>query len=77
MSGKGVAAADAVAHAAAPQQRPPEWSPLTVAARPSGSQMRAVTWQGKRSVAAKSVPAPAVTDPGDALIRVTSTAICG
>ncbi|GBF89541.1 zinc-type alcohol dehydrogenase [Raphidocelis subcapitata] len=77
MSGKAVAAADAAAHAAAPQARPPEWPPLTVAARGSGAEMRAVTWQGKHAVAVKSVPAPAVTDSTDAILRITSTAICG
>jgi threonine dehydrogenase-like Zn-dependent dehydrogenase len=39
--------------------------------------MRAVTWQGKREVRVEDVPDPAVVEPTDAIIRVTSTAICG
>lgn len=39
--------------------------------------MRAVTWQGRRQVAVENVPDPAVQEPDDAVIRVTSTAICG
>lgn len=39
--------------------------------------MRAVTWQGKRSISVEDVPDPQLHDPGDAIIRITSTAICG
>ena len=39
--------------------------------------MRAVTWQGKRSVSVEEVPDPRIEKPTDAIIRVTSTAICG
>jgi threonine dehydrogenase-like Zn-dependent dehydrogenase len=39
--------------------------------------MRAVTWQGKRSIRVDNVPDPAIQDPTDAIIRVTSTGICG
>ncbi len=39
--------------------------------------MRAVTWQGKRKVGVETVPDPVIRDPGDAIIRVTSTSICG
>ncbi|MGI4893564.1 MAG: alcohol dehydrogenase catalytic domain-containing protein [Janthinobacterium lividum] len=39
--------------------------------------MRALTWQGKRSVSVQDVPDPVVVDPTDAVIRITSTAICG
>jgi len=39
--------------------------------------MRALTWQGKRSVSVESVPDPVIEQPNDAIIRVTSTAICG
>ncbi|MBX6387567.1 MAG: alcohol dehydrogenase catalytic domain-containing protein [Frankia sp.] len=39
--------------------------------------MRAVTWQGKRQVLVDDVPDPAVREPTDAVIRVTSTCICG
>src|SRR5690242_3769611 len=39
--------------------------------------MRALTWQGRRDVQVTDVPDPAIQDPTDAIIRVTSTAICG
>lgn len=39
--------------------------------------MKALTWQAKRSVSVKEVPDPFIQDPTDAVIRITSTAICG
>jgi len=39
--------------------------------------MRAVTWQGRRKVSVDTVPDPAIKEPSDAIIRVTSTNICG
>ncbi|MBA2694577.1 MAG: zinc-dependent alcohol dehydrogenase [Ornithinimicrobium sp.] len=39
--------------------------------------MKALTWQGMQDVAVTSVPDPVLQDPTDAIIRVTSTAICG
>ena len=39
--------------------------------------MRAVVWHGKRDVRVDEVPDPRIEDPGDAVIRVTSTNICG
>jgi threonine dehydrogenase-like Zn-dependent dehydrogenase len=39
--------------------------------------MRALTWQGKRKVSVETVPDPRIQAPTDAVIRVTSTAICG
>jgi threonine dehydrogenase-like Zn-dependent dehydrogenase len=39
--------------------------------------MRAVTWQGRRDVRVEEVPDPEIERPTDAIIRVTSTAICG
>lgn len=39
--------------------------------------MKAVTWQGKRKVEVQSVPDPSLQRPNDAIIEVTSTAICG
>lgn len=39
--------------------------------------MRALTWQGKRNVTVETVPDPEILQPTDAIIRVTSTAICG
>jgi hypothetical protein len=39
--------------------------------------MRAVTWHGKRDVRVDDVPDPTLQEPTDAIVRVTSTAICG
>jgi threonine dehydrogenase-like Zn-dependent dehydrogenase len=39
--------------------------------------MKAVTWHGKRDVRVEQVPDPAMKEPNDAIIRVTSTNICG
>ena len=39
--------------------------------------MKAVTWQGKRDVRVEDVPDPRIEQPTDALIRVTTTNICG
>jgi len=39
--------------------------------------MRALTWQGPMSVAIRDVPDPVIQEPTDAIIRVTSAAICG
>src|ERR671938_36644 len=39
--------------------------------------MRAVCWEGTNSVAVESVPEPTILNPRDAIVRVTSTAICG
>src|SRR4051794_11594706 len=39
--------------------------------------MRAVTWHGKRDVRVDTVPDPTIEEPTDAIIRVTSTGICG
>jgi hypothetical protein len=39
--------------------------------------MRAVTWHGKREVRVSDCPDPRIEQPTDAVIRVTSTAICG
>ena len=39
--------------------------------------VRAVTWQGKRDVRVEDVPDPRMQEPSDAIVRITSTAICG
>lgn len=39
--------------------------------------MRALTWQGKKDVRVETVPDPEIVNPRDAIIKVTSTAICG
>ncbi|WP_395575895.1 zinc-dependent alcohol dehydrogenase [Streptomyces sp. BK79] len=39
--------------------------------------MKAVTWQGKRDVRVEEVPDPRIQEPTDAVIRVTSSGLCG
>ncbi|KAH8898181.1 GroES-like protein [Thozetella sp. PMI_491] len=40
--------------------------------------MKAVMWEGKPfDIAVREIPKPNIVHPGDALIRVTSAAICG
>jgi threonine dehydrogenase-like Zn-dependent dehydrogenase len=39
--------------------------------------VKAVTWQGKRDVRVEEVADPAIQEPTDAIVRITSTAICG
>jgi threonine dehydrogenase-like Zn-dependent dehydrogenase len=39
--------------------------------------MRALTWHGKHDVRVDTVPDPAIVNPRDAIIKITSTAICG
>ena len=39
--------------------------------------MRALTWQGRHDVRVETVPDPEIVNPRDAILRVTSTAICG
>ena len=39
--------------------------------------MRAVCWNGKEDVRVETVPDPQILNPRDAVVRITSTAICG
>ncbi|MFD4194444.1 MULTISPECIES: zinc-dependent alcohol dehydrogenase [Amycolatopsis] len=39
--------------------------------------MKAVTWHGKRDVRVDEVPDPRIEEPTDAIVRITSTGICG
>jgi threonine dehydrogenase-like Zn-dependent dehydrogenase len=39
--------------------------------------MKALTWQGKRDVRVEEVPDPRIEEGTDAIVRITSTAICG
>jgi threonine dehydrogenase-like Zn-dependent dehydrogenase len=40
-------------------------------------KMKAVEWRGNTSVAVVERPRPLITDPQDAIVRVTTTTICG
>nr|MBA2793173.1 alcohol dehydrogenase catalytic domain-containing protein [Thermoleophilaceae bacterium] len=39
--------------------------------------MRALAWHGKRDVRVDTVPDPKIEEPTDAIVKITSTAICG
>jgi len=39
--------------------------------------MKALCWQGEKSVRVEDVPDPQILNPRDAIIKLTSTAICG
>jgi threonine dehydrogenase-like Zn-dependent dehydrogenase len=39
--------------------------------------MKALTWQGQSDVRVQEVPDPTIQAPTDAIVRITSTAICG
>jgi threonine dehydrogenase-like Zn-dependent dehydrogenase len=39
--------------------------------------MKALTWHGRRDVRIDEVPDPVIKEPNDAIVRVTTTAICG
>ena len=39
--------------------------------------MKAVTWHGVEDVRVENVPDPRIAEPTDAIVRITSTAICG
>src|SRR5207245_2672507 len=44
---------------------------------PEEPALRAVTFHGKRDVRVDNVPDPTIEEPTDAIIRVTSSGICG
>src|SRR6266508_2356709 len=39
--------------------------------------MKAVCWQGKKNIQVMSVPDPSIINPHDAILKITTTAICG
>src|SRR3712207_971930 len=39
--------------------------------------MKAVVWHGKRDVRVDEVPDPTIQEPTDAVVRITSTGLCG
>jgi threonine dehydrogenase-like Zn-dependent dehydrogenase len=45
--------------------------------RKEDEAMKAVAWHGKRDVRVDTVPDPAILDPTDVIVRITSTGICG
>ncbi|HYH82516.1 MAG TPA: alcohol dehydrogenase catalytic domain-containing protein, partial [Longimicrobium sp.] len=39
--------------------------------------MKALAWHGKEDIRCDNVPDPTIEEPTDAIVRITSTAICG
>ncbi|HZN81344.1 MAG TPA: glutathione-dependent formaldehyde dehydrogenase, partial [Mycobacterium sp.] len=39
--------------------------------------MRANCWMGRNTVEVRDVPDPVILNPRDAIVKITSTAICG
>jgi threonine dehydrogenase-like Zn-dependent dehydrogenase len=39
--------------------------------------MKAVTWQGKRDIRVEEVPDPVIQEPTDAIVRITTSGLCG
>src|SRR3954453_4401766 len=39
--------------------------------------MKALAWHGKEDIRCDNVPEPTLEEPTDAIVRITSTAICG
>ncbi len=39
--------------------------------------MKAVTWQGRKDMRVEEVPDPVIEEPTDAIVRITSTGLCG
>src|SRR3954463_3233902 len=39
--------------------------------------MRALTWHGKRDVRVDDIPDPKIKEPTDAIVRITSSGLCG
>jgi threonine dehydrogenase-like Zn-dependent dehydrogenase len=39
--------------------------------------VKAVTWQGRRDMRVEDVPDPTIQDPTDAIVRITTTGLCG
>src|SRR4051794_16000246 len=50
---------------------------LTPAVAGTWGRMKAVTFHGKRDVRVDDVPDPTIQEPTDAIVRVTSSGICG
>jgi hypothetical protein len=51
--------------------------PLSPRKKRTEDGMKAVTWQGKREIRVETVPDPVIHEPTDAIVRITTTAICG
>ncbi|HET6666643.1 MAG TPA: alcohol dehydrogenase catalytic domain-containing protein, partial [Intrasporangium sp.] len=39
--------------------------------------MKAVTWQGRHDIRVEEVPDPILKEPNDAIVKITSSGLCG
>ncbi|KAI0855079.1 GroES-like protein [Xylaria cubensis] len=46
-------------------------------AREDGETMKALCWMGKNSVQVRDVPRPSILEPGDVILKVTGSTVCG
>lgn len=53
------------------------WGQVVAQTERSGRVMKAPCWHGKHDIRVETVPDPKVVNPRGAIVRVTSTAICG
>ncbi|KAL9644785.1 hypothetical protein ABK040_012439 [Willaertia magna] len=51
--------------------------PETQSKKDPTATMRALQWEGKQNVTVNTVPKPMVTEPKDAIVRISTTTICG
>jgi threonine dehydrogenase-like Zn-dependent dehydrogenase len=51
--------------------------PSTVSVKDPHNNMYAAVYYGSKDIRVESVPRPLITDPGDAIIRITLSTICG
>jgi threonine dehydrogenase-like Zn-dependent dehydrogenase len=62
-------------------KRMPAWlSPVQLeraSAAEENIMMKALVWHGKHDVRVDTVPEPQIESPGDIIVKITSTAICG
>ena len=49
----------------------------TTEGQPRGAAMKALVWHGTNDVRVERVPDPQILNPRDAIVKVTTTAICG
>src|SRR5689334_13473758 len=52
-------------------------SPPFISRHKEHNRMKAVCWNGINDVKVETVPDPEILNPRDAIVKITSTAICG
>lgn len=67
----------AVGHSGEPVVKQDVANTYAAGAGDPSNTMKAVVWKGKQKVAVVDMPKPRLMEPGDAIMRVTGTTICG